>query len=48
MTGFRSSFQHHFNPLHIYCRLRCLGVTDRAARVVTGCYERAFYRWVFA
>jgi hypothetical protein len=48
MTDFRSRFQHRFNPLHIYCRLRHMGVADRAARAMTGCYERTFYRLIFA
>jgi len=48
MTDLRSRFQHRFNPLHLYCRLRHMGLADHAARSVTGCYERLFYRWVFA
>ena len=42
----RSHFQHHFNPLHVYCRLRTLGVADKAARFVTSCYEKVVYRRV--
>ncbi|WP_199244313.1 hypothetical protein [Pseudodesulfovibrio cashew] len=48
MTGLRSRFQHHCNPLHVYCRLRSLGLADRAARIVSGCYERFLYRLVLA
>ena len=44
----RSQIQHHLNPLHVYCRLRTMGVADRAARVVSGCYEKVFYRFMLA
>lgn len=44
----RSRLQHRLNPLHLYCRLRTLGIADKAARVVTGCYERIVYRRVLA
>lgn len=44
----RSHLQHHFNPLHVYCRLRTIGLADRAARAVTGCYEKVFYRFMLA
>ncbi len=44
----RSHLQHHLNPLHVYCRLRGLGVADSAARAVTSCYERVVYRFVLA
>lgn len=48
MTGLRSQLQHRLNPLHIYCRLRTLGVAHKAASVLTRCYERAVYRRVLA
>lgn len=46
MSRFRSHIQHHCNPLHIYCRLRDWGLSYGAARRVSGCYERLFYRLV--
>lgn len=48
MTRLRSRLQHAFNPLHVYCRLRTLGVAHRAASKMTLCYERALYRLVLA
>lgn len=48
MVGIRSQLQHRLNPLHVYCRLRTLGLAHRAATVVTLCYERGLYRLVLA
>lgn len=48
MTRFRSHIQHHFNPLHVYCRLRDWGFSYGAARTVSVCYERLVYRVVLA
>ncbi|WP_394699639.1 hypothetical protein [uncultured Pseudodesulfovibrio sp.] len=48
MKGLRSRLQHALNPLHVYCRLRTLGVTHGAASRMTLCYERALYRLVLA
>ncbi len=44
----RSHLQHRLNPLHVYCRLRTMGIADKAARVMTACYERVVYRRVLA
>jgi len=44
----RSHLQHRFNPLHVYCRLRTMGIADKAARVMTSCYEKVVYRRVLA
>ncbi|WP_170283766.1 hypothetical protein [Pseudodesulfovibrio senegalensis] len=46
MQQFRAHIQHHFNPLHVYCRLRELGLSYDAARTLCGCYERFVYRLV--
>ncbi|HWR05185.1 MAG TPA: hypothetical protein VN419_14355 [Humidesulfovibrio sp.] len=35
---------HHLNPLHLYCRLRDLGLPTSLARSLTRSYERALYR----
>ncbi|MDD3312378.1 hypothetical protein [Pseudodesulfovibrio sp.] len=48
MKGLRCRLQHHLNPLHVYCRLRTLGMAPRAARAVSFCYERVVYRFVLA
>jgi len=44
----RAHLQHKFNPLHVYCRLRCLGMGHAPARAVCSCYERMLYRLVLA
>ncbi len=35
---------HHLNPLHLYCRLRDLGLSSALARSLTQGYERLVYR----
>lgn len=44
----RSRLQHRLNPLHVYCRLRCLGVGHNPAKAMSYCYERMLYRLVLA
>lgn len=44
MYDFRAKLQHRMNPLHIYCRLRDLGISVPTAQRVTGFYERFVYR----
>ncbi|TDT92115.1 hypothetical protein EDC59_101519 [Pseudodesulfovibrio indicus] len=46
MIGFRAYFQHKFNPLHIFCRLRRAGLSSGAARHLCWAYERALYRFI--
>ena len=48
MTGIRSQLQHRLNPLHIYCRLRTLGIRHERAVFVSRCYERVLYKLVLA
>ncbi len=48
MSRFKLHMQHHFNPLHVYCRLRDWGFSYGVARIVSGCYERLLYRLVLA
>jgi len=48
MFKIRSQLQHRLNPLHVYCRLRGIGMAHRTARVVSSCYERTVYRLVLA
>lgn len=42
-----SAAQHYLNPLHVYCRLRDLGLPMALARGISSGYERALYRPVF-
>ncbi len=36
--------QHYLNPLHVYCRLRDLGLPGPVARTLCAGYERVLYR----
>lgn len=40
----RHHFQHYFNPLHVFCRLRQIGLQAHAARWFCCTYERYLYR----
>ena len=42
MRYFKSYLQHHFNPLHVYCRLRDYGLSYRAAIRISSAYERVY------
>jgi len=44
----RSHLQHTLNPLHVYCRLRSMGMAHKSAHAVTHCYERVLYRLVLS
>ncbi|WP_419785035.1 hypothetical protein [Pseudodesulfovibrio sp.] len=44
MQSFRKICQHVFNPLHVFCRLRQVGVSGRIAIGMCRIYERGFYR----
>ncbi|MBG0791085.1 MAG: hypothetical protein H0S80_11370 [Desulfovibrionaceae bacterium] len=48
MNGIKQRLQHRLNPLHLYCRLRSLGMPHTAAARLSRCYERALYRLVLA
>ncbi|MDQ7836722.1 MAG: hypothetical protein RDU24_15185 [Humidesulfovibrio sp.] len=39
-----SAAQHYLNPLHVYCRLRDLGLPSPVARTISNSYERVIYR----
>ncbi len=43
MNQFRHKMQHHFNPLHIYCRLRTMGCSNALAKKLSTFYEQYFY-----
>jgi len=41
------AFKHYMNPLHVYCRLRDLGVPKGTATVVCRFYEfRVFNKYI--
>jgi hypothetical protein len=48
MTDIRSRLQHRLNPLHVYCRLRSLGMAHGIAAAVSSCWERALYRRILS
>jgi len=43
MDAIRNAIQHHCNPLHVYCRLRGLGLGYTAAHWLCRIYERVFF-----
>ncbi|MCJ2166082.1 MULTISPECIES: hypothetical protein [unclassified Pseudodesulfovibrio] len=45
MKAFREYCQHMLNPLHVFCRLRRVGLTRAVARNVCWAYERGLYRF---
>ncbi|MGE4551689.1 MAG: hypothetical protein AB7D57_01165 [Desulfovibrionaceae bacterium] len=44
--GLRALLQHHCNPLHVFCKLRALGLGPGPARALCRVYERCLYRHV--
>ncbi len=44
MNTVKNYFQHRFNPLHLYCRLKDFGMAGRIALKMSAIYERLFYR----
>jgi hypothetical protein len=47
MRHFRNFMQHFFNPLHVYCRLKDMGVTTPTAHRVSRAYERYLWRFMW-
>ena len=43
MHGFKHRLQHRLNPLHVYCRLRDLGLRGPTARRLCALYERLVF-----
>lgn len=39
-----AALRHYLNPLHVYCRLRDMGVTKNLALFLCGFYERSIFR----
>lgn len=48
MDALRMGLQHRLNPLHVYCRLRELGIGNASAQRLSVWWERFVYRFVFA
>ncbi len=46
MTRIRRVFQHILNPLHVYCRLKDVGVSAPMAQRVCRVYERFLFRFL--
>lgn len=40
----RDALTHRLNPLHLYCRLRGMGLSCALARSLSKGYERVLYR----
>ncbi len=47
MRQIRDFMQHFFNPLHVYCRLKDIGVTAPTAHRMTRAYERYLWRFIW-
>jgi hypothetical protein len=39
-----AAIKHYMNPLHVYCRLRDMGISRNAASFVCRLYERAIFK----
>jgi hypothetical protein len=46
MQRFKRTLEHLLNPLHVYCRLRDMGMGGGPARVFCRTYERSVYRLI--
>jgi len=40
------TLQHYLNPLHVYCRLKDLGLAERPAIFLCRLYERAVFNYL--
>jgi hypothetical protein len=43
MRPFKFLLQHHFNPLHVYCRLRSCGLCKERAMRFSRTYDRLLF-----
>jgi len=41
---FLDRIRHQLNPLHIYCRLTCYGISSKVSRDICKIYETGFYK----
>lgn len=48
MRTLHRHLQHLLNPLHLYCRLVQVGLTEPVARRLCLAYERTVYRHLLA
>jgi len=39
-----TALKHYLNPLHVYCRLRDIGLGKGVASFLCRCYERMIFR----
>lgn len=39
--------EHHLNPLHVFCRLRDLGIGKTPAQFICLIYEKSFFNLFF-
>jgi len=46
MANIILDIQHHFNPLHVYCRLVERGVSRRLSMSICKYYELLIYGWI--
>lgn len=46
MRNLRHYLQHRFNPLHVFCRLRNVGMAKTVAIKMCSAYERFLYNKV--
>jgi hypothetical protein len=42
----KTTLQHHMNPLHVYCRLREIGIPKKVASPVCFYYEHTIFRFL--
>lgn len=47
MRRIRNAVHHLFNPLHVYCRLKDIGLSKPVAHRVSRVYERYVFRLFF-
>ena len=46
MKAVGKTLQHYLNPLHVYCRLRDMGIPKAIAISVCKFYEHAVFRYL--
>jgi hypothetical protein len=47
MLSMMAKVRHYMNPLHVYCRLRGLGVSRGTASYMSRRYERYLFKRIF-
>ena len=46
MVGRCLAVQHRLNPLHVYCRFRDRGLSDKLSVSICRTYERLIFVWI--